>query len=337
MIDTQAGSDRLVETLLTAAAQLQIETGIARETIAQALFLGCGIPYRVLGLDQPVSTGASEQPSSAVPMTKRIGLIGAGTMSQGIARAALRAGLEVRIVTRDPRRSRAVQQVIASQMDGPDTQLRAGITPDTFDGVDLIIEAISEDLDTKQRVLAGMEDIIPRDAVLATTTSSLAVHDIASALKNPNKLLGLHFFNPADRNPLVELVAAGSTEAQTARAVQFCAQLDKHVIRVPDTPGFVVNRVLIPYLNRVFTLAADDARLRDIDLDVRRRYRMPVGPARLSGIIGADVVLAIQSTLFDRLAASNLKPAATLEALVRRGVLGSKTGHIFPAALTVGD
>lgn len=335
MSETNTYADQLIETLTEAADQLHDEVDLPLSVIADAMDLGCGIPHSVFGLDAPSGDYHPEPPDSSAVRT--LGLIGAGTMSQGIARAALQAGIDVRIVARDQERAVAARDAVIADIQEPTARIVSSSDVEAFVGADVIIEAISEDLASKQRILADIEGIVPEDTVLATTTSSLAISDIASALAEPRRLVGLHFFNPADRNRLVEVVSGSAPSDHLARARQLAAQLGKCLVDVPDAPGFIVNRVLIPYLNAVFDLVDQGAPLREIDLDVRRRYRVPVGPARLAGIIGADVVLAIQTSLHQRLGRPELQPAHALRTMVDRGVLGSKTGHMFPTAMTDGD
>lgn len=337
MSETNTYADQLIETLTTAADHLHDEVDLPLSVIADAMYLGCGIPHSVFGMADPSSDYQPEQPDPEMPAVRTLGLIGAGTMSQGIARATLQAGIDVRIVARDPERAAAARDAVIAEIQEPTARVDSSSDIKALAGADVIIEAISEDLASKQRILVDIERIVPEDTVLATTTSSLAISDIASALAASRRLVGLHFFNPADRNRLVEVVSAAAPEDHLARTRQLAAQLGKCLVDVPDAPGFIVNRVLIPYLNAVFDLADRGALLRQIDLDIRRRYRVPVGPARLAGIIGADVVLAIQTSLHQRLGRPELRPAPALRTMVDRGVLGSKTGHMFPTAMTDGD
>ena len=337
MSETNTYADQLIETLTAAADHLHDEVDLPLSAIADAMHLGCGIPHSIFGLDIPTTDYRPEPSDPDVPAVRTLGLIGAGTMSQGIARAALQAGIDVRIVARDPERAAAARDAVTAEIHEQAAQVDSSSDIEALAGADVIIEAISEDLASKQRMLADIERIVPEDTVLATTTSSLAISDIASALAEPRRLVGLHFFNPADRNRLVEVVSGAAPPDHLARTRQLVAQLGKCLVDVPDAPGFIVNRVLIPYLNAVFDLVDQGAPLREIDLDIRRRYRVPVGPARLAGIIGADVVLAIQTSLHQRLGRPELQPARALQAMVDRGVLGSKTGHMFPTAMTDGD
>lgn len=337
MSQTNAYADQLIETLTAAADHLHEEVGLPLSVIADAMDLGCGIPHSVFGLDGPSGDYRPEPPDSDSSAIHTLGLIGAGTMSQGIARAALQESIDVRLVARDPERAAVARDAVIAEIGESSARVDSSSDIEALAEADVIIEAISEDLASKQRILAGIERIVPEDAILATTTSSLAISDIASALAEPRRLVGLHFFNPADRNRLVEFVSVAAPQEHLARTRQLAAQLGKCLIDVPDAPGFIVNRVLIPYLNTVFDLLDLGAPLREIDLDLRRRYRVPVGPARLAGIIGADVVLAIQTSLHQRLGRPELRPAPALQAMVDRGVLGSKTGHMFPTAMTDGD
>lgn len=336
MSHANTSGDELIKTLITAANQLHDETGVPMPVIADAMYLGCGIPHALFSMDTPRSECQPEPVQPDAPLIRSIGLIGAGTMSQGIARAAIGSGIDVHIVARDPHRAAEARDAVEAANPEGKARVNSGTHLDVLAGAEIVVEAISEDLTSKQRILADVERVVPADTVLATTTSSLAVSDIASALSDPDRLVGLHFFNPADRNRLVEIVASPAPREHIARTRQLAAQLSKSVVDVPATPGFIVNRVLIPYLNAVFELADQGAPLREIDLDVRRRYHLPTGPARLAGIIGSDVILAIQTSLHQRLGRPELQPARALQTFVDRGVLGSKSGHMFPTALTDG-
>lgn len=336
MSNTNTYGDQLIETLLNAANELHDETGVPMPVIADAMYLGCGIPHSIFGAAEPETASRPEQHETDVPPIRTLGLIGAGTMSQGIARAAIHAGIDVCIAARDPERATAASDAVLRDVASATAHLASSPHLETLASADIIVEAISEDLAGKQQVLSEVERAVPEAIVLATTTSSLAIDDIASALADPRRLVGMHFFNPADRNRLVELVGGPAPQSHQRRARQLATQLNKHLVEVPGTPGFIVNRVLIPYLNAVFDLMDRGAPLREIDLDIRRRYRLPVGPARLAGIIGSDVVLAIQTSLHRRLERADLRPARALQALVDRGVLGNKSGHMFPAALNDG-
>lgn len=333
MSETSVYADQLIEILTTSADQLHEEVDLPLPLIAEAVYLGCGIPWSVFGVDTLSGDYRPKLIGADSPPVRTLGLVGAGTMSQGIARAALRAGINVRIVARDPVRAGAARDAVSADVHEATACIDCGSDMGVLAGADVVIEAISEELDSKQRILADIERIVSEDTVLATTASSLAISDIASSLIDSHRLVGCHFFNPADRNRLVEFVSGSAPQGYIARTSRLVAQLDKYLVEAPDTPGFIVNRVLIPYLNAVFDILAQGAPLREIDLNIRQRYRVPVGPARLAGIIGADVVLAIQTSLYKRLGRPELRPARVLQEIVDLGVLGSKTGHVFPAAI----
>lgn len=263
-------------------------------------------------------------------------VIGAGTMGGDIAAWCASRGLRVTLQDRDAeavagamgRAARFFERRIR------DPQRRRGsrdrLLPDP-DGIgvadaDVIIEAIVERLDAKQALFAQIEAQARPDALLATNTSSIALEDIAAALKEPARLVGLHFFNPVARMQLVEVIHGAGTDPQAhARAAAFACAIDKLPLAVRSAPGFLVNRTLIPYMLEAVVLAEEGVSLEVIDASARD-FGFPLGPVELADMVGLDVCLAVGSTAQDKL---GLALPALLREKVRRGHLGKKTDRGF--------
>ena len=188
-----------------------------------------------------------------------------------------------------------------------------------------------EELSIKQALFATLDEILPKGAVLATTTSSLPVVELAVATSRPADVVGLHFFNPAQIMQLVEVVSTVSTSADVlATALAVCDRLGKHAVTCADRAGFIVNALLFPYLNdAVRMLQASYATADDIDTAMKVGCGYPMGPFELLDVVGLDVSLAIQTTLYREFREPGFAPAPLLEQLVTAGYLGRKVGRGF--------
>ena len=194
-----------------------------------------------------------------------------------------------------------------------------------------MIEAAFEDLDVKHELFRALEAVVRDDAILATNTSALSVTEIASVLERPERAVGMHFFNPAPLMPLVEIVRAERTSEQAFEtAYELGAKLGKTPIRCTDTPGFVVNRVLIPLLNDCVRVL-DEAGVTPEDLDAGMRYGAgwPMGPCALLDLVGADVHVHASEALYEKLREPRMAPPARLVRMVQAGKLGRKSGEGF--------
>jgi len=202
---------------------------------------------------------------------------------------------------------------------------------DELADADLVVEAVIEDLAVKQALFASLDEILAPGAVLATTTSSLPVVECAAATGRPRDVVGIHFFNPAPVMRLVEVVRTVTTADDTvATALVFCERLGKHPVTCGDRAGFIVNALLFPYLNdAVKMLQAHYASADDIDAAMVVGCGYPLGPFALLDVVGLDVALAIQRTLFGEFREPGFAPAPLLEHLVTAGYLGRKTGKGF--------
>ncbi|GAA4532870.1 3-hydroxyacyl-CoA dehydrogenase family protein [Amycolatopsis samaneae] len=294
-----------------------------------------------------VADGAagSSTVDSAPREVRRVGVVGTGTMATGIAEVFAKRGFEVVLRARSQEKAdasvarvkksldRAVAKGKLSESDGAAALAR--ITPVTeFDrlaDVDLVIEAVAEELEVKQAVFAALDEVVRPGAILATTTSSLPVIECAAATSRPADVVGLHFFNPAPVMKLVEVVSTIATAPDVlATADAVCTAVGKHAVHCGDRAGFIVNALLFPYLNdAVKMLEAHYAEADDIDTAMKVGCGLPMGPFELLDVVGLDVSLAIQRTLFNEFREEGFAPAPLLEHLVTAGRLGRKTGKGF--------
>lgn len=196
---------------------------------------------------------------------------------------------------------------------------------------ELAIEAIYENMEAKQNIFKQLEQILPAQGILASNTSSLSVTEISNCLNDKTKLVGMHFFNPATVMQLVEVViGAHTSEEYIEKVVEITKELGKVPVKVKDSPGFIVNRILIPMINEGIGVLADGvATAEDIDTAMKLGTSHPMGPLALSDLIGNDVVLAIMEVLYKETGDSKYRPHPLLRKMVRAGWLGKKTGRGF--------
>jgi 3-hydroxybutyryl-CoA dehydrogenase len=276
---------------------------------------------------------------------RRVGVVGLGTMGAGIAQVCVQAGFETvgREVTPELAErgratverylGRAVEKGRLSAEERDETLGRLTLTTELADlaGCDLVIEAIVEEIGAKRALFAELDRLLAREAILATNTSALSVTEIAAATTSPARVVGLHFFNPAPVLPLVEVVRAELTDPATAEAAYaFAERLGKEPIRCNDTPGFVVNRILIPLLNDcVRTLDEAGVTPGDVDRALRFGASWPIGPCALIDLIGIDVHIHASEGLWEALREPRMAPPPRLRAMARAGHLGRKSGRGF--------
>ncbi|MFI6235727.1 3-hydroxyacyl-CoA dehydrogenase family protein [Micromonospora sp. NPDC050784] len=302
-----------------------------------------GSPVVVPDEATPLATDAAVA-DGARAITK-VGIVGSGTMATGIIEVFAKAGYEVVSVTRGMEKSAKVCEAVKTSLnkgvvrgklaeadrDAALGRISWSATLDHLADVDLVVEAVVEELSVKKALFASLDEICKPGVVLATTTSSLPVIDVAMATQRPADVVGLHFFNPAPVMPLVEVVRTIRTSPEataTARAV--CAALGKTGVVCGDRSGFIVNALLFPYLNdAVKMLEASYSTADDIDHAMKLGCGYPMGPFELLDVVGLDVSLAIQRELYLELREPGFAPAPLLEHLVTAGYLGRKTRRGF--------
>jgi 3-hydroxybutyryl-CoA dehydrogenase len=276
---------------------------------------------------------------------RRVGVVGLGAMGAGIAQLAIEAGFEtVGREVNDELGAKARERIAhflqrkvdketmsAAERDSALASFSLTTELEDFAECDLVIEAIVEELDAKLELFRELEGIVRPETILATNTSALSVTEIASAVSTPERVVGMHFFNPAPLMPLVEIVRAelSSDEAvDTAFAVG--GRMGKQPIRCHDTPGFVVNRVLIPLLNDCIRVL-DEARVTPEDLDTAMTAGAgwPMGPCTLVDLVGIDVHVHASEALYDKLREPRMAPPPRIVAMRNAGLLGRKSGRGF--------
>ena len=308
---------------------------------------GRGI-YTYAAPDSPevVVDDSTPTASAATPRTVvKVGVIGTGTMACGIVEVCARSGYDVVFRARGEDKVAFVRSKVEGSLDKAlqrgklteqaRTETLARITGttslDDLADCDLVIEAVVEDLSIKKALFSALDEIVKPGCVLATTTSSLPVIECAQATSRPADVVGMHWFNPATVMRLVEVVPTVTTaDDVVATVLAVCAATGKHAVRCGDRAGFIVNALLFPYLNdAVKMLEAHYAEIDDIDFAMVKGCGHPMGPFALMDVVGLDVTLAIQRTLFDEFREPGDVPAPMLEHLVRAGYLGRKTGRGF--------
>ncbi len=276
---------------------------------------------------------------------RKVGVVGLGTMGAGIAQVCVQAGVETvgREVTPElAERGRATierylargvekERLTQDEMDAALGRLTLATDLQELAGCDLVIEAIVEEVEPKRELFAALDGIVSPDAILATNTSALSVTEIAAATSRPERVVGMHFFNPAPVMPLVEVARTQLTDpAVHDAAYEFAARIGKEPIRCSDTPGFVVNRVLIPVLNDAIRVL-DEAGVTPEDLDKAMLHgtRWPIGPCALIDLIGVDIHVHASEALWESLREPRMAPPPRLVAMAKAGLLGRKTGRGF--------
>ena len=292
-------------------------------------------------------TGASAVAGVSPRPVRTVGVVGSGTMATGIAEVMAKGGFDVTLVARsesslaralgtlDKSLEKAVQRgkLEAADRDAIRARVTGSASLDSLAAVDLVVEAVVEEISVKTALFENLDEICKPGAVLATTTSSLPVIDLAAATSRPQDVVGLHFFNPAPLMKLVEVVRTVSTSPDVlATAVDVTNRAGRHPVVCGDRAGFIVNALLFPYLNdAVKMLEANYASADAIDLAMKKGCGYPMGPFELLDVVGLDVSLAIQQTLYREFREPGFSPAPRLEHLVTAGYLGRKTGRGFRA------
>ncbi len=279
-----------------------------------------------------------------VEQVKKVGVIGAGSMGAGIAQVCSQAGFQVamrdveqRFVDAGFRRIREplMKRVEKGKMTQAEVDDVLGNVHGTTDlreaaaGAQVVIEAIFEKMDVKKTLFAELDGICPPDVVFASNTSSLSITEMASATKRADRFIGLHFFNPAPVMKLIEVIRGSETsDATTAFAKAFSMKLGKEPVEVKESPGFVVNRLLVPMMNEAFNLLMEGvASPEDIDKAMKLGTNMPMGPLELADYTGLDIGLDVMEVLYRETGDPKFRPSPLLRKYVRAGRLGRKTGR----------
>lgn len=274
-----------------------------------------------------------------------IGVLGAGQMGGGIAQVAAAAGYTVKLADATEERAKAgrakieagLRKLVEKGKANADDVTAAMGRLSAVDGVgalhdaDLVVEAVTEHLETKLALFAGLDAAVKPGAILASNTSSISITRLAAATKRPESVVGLHFFNPVPVMKLVEVIRALQTSDATYDAAKaVIATLNKTAVTAKDSPGFIVNRILIPLLNEaVFALESNLGTAADIDNAAKLGLNHPMGPLELADFIGLDTVLAIADVLQREFGEDKYRPPALLRTYVAAGWLGRKAGRGF--------
>ncbi len=276
---------------------------------------------------------------------KKVGVVGCGQMGGGIAQMSAQSGYRVAVseindellnkglAAINSSLTRSVEKEKITPADKEATLARIKGTTDLkdFGDCDLVIEAAIENLDLKKKIFAELDEVCPKHAILATNTSCLSIMDMAMTTGRPDRVLGLHFFNPAPLMKLMEVVRTIVTSDETVEVGRdFGQSLGKTVIIARDAPGFVVNRLLVPQLlNAIRMLEAGIATREDIDTGMTLGLNHPIGPLALSDLVGLDTLLFIANSTYDEFKDPQFAPPVLLSKTVTAGWLGRKTGKGF--------
>jgi 3-hydroxybutyryl-CoA dehydrogenase len=276
---------------------------------------------------------------------RAVGIVGAGTMGQGIAIACASSGLDVLLHDQSRALNAAAIECVAETLDrdiakwrrtdSEKRAIQARIRPvDTLEALEaaqIVIEAVPEDIDLKASVFQELDRICPPEDVLATNTSALSVTEIAARTARPDRIIGLHFLAPVPTVPLVEVVRGLATsDATFAFAIAFVKLLGKTGIEVFEYPGYVTTRVILPFLNEAMYVVMEGVASADaVDTSMRLGYGFPVGPLALADRMGLDEVMRWMQHLFDELGDVKYRPCPLLRKMIRAGKLGVKSGSGF--------
>ncbi|BBH16154.1 hypothetical protein Back2_04410 [Nocardioides baekrokdamisoli] len=343
--------DTLVLPYLQHALRMHSAGYASAVDIDNGMRFGCGYPKGPMtvaqerGLFTPAeAAGEATAPEFKIEITK-VGVVGTGTMASGMIQVFAQAGYDVVFVGRGEDK---INGVIASITKGLDKLIEKGKIDENAKSdvlgrltgsserealadVDIVVEAIAEDLAIKTELYKDLDRICKPGAILATTTSSMPITKLGEVTSRPESVIGMHFFNPATIMKLVEVVTTEQTSADVNETVlALCANIGKVAVSCGDRSGFIVNCLLFPYLNdAIKLLESGQASMEEIDAAIKEQAGFPMGPFALLDVVGNDVSLAIEKELFETFGDADFEPAKTLIAKVEAGELGRKTGQGF--------
>ncbi|MCZ2136544.1 MAG: 3-hydroxybutyryl-CoA dehydrogenase [Burkholderiales bacterium] len=276
---------------------------------------------------------------------KTVGIIGAGTMGNGIAQACAVAGIDalmvdinaaalergVTTISGSLDRLLKKEKITAEQKAAAMARIKTSGTMAALAGCDYVIEAATENESLKVKILKELDALLPADTIIATNTSSISITQLAAATTRADRVIGMHFFNPVPMMALVELIRGLATsDATLATAQALATALGKTPITVRNSPGFVVNRILCPMINEaIFCLQEGLATAEDIDQGMKLGTNQPIGPLALADMIGLDVMIAVMNVFYEGFNDPKYRPAPLLKEMVAAGYLGRKTGRGF--------
>jgi 3-hydroxybutyryl-CoA dehydrogenase len=275
----------------------------------------------------------------------KIGVLGTGTMGAGIIQVLAQNGYEVYMRARRQtsvdggmaKIEKNLSKMVAKEKITEDQKaeimgrIHGSTDIEIVKDVDLVIEAALEEMESKKALLAQLDELVRDDVIIATNTSSLSITELASATKRPDKIIGMHFFNPVPVMKLVEIIKGLGTSEETKETIlELAKALGKTPVEVEEAPGFVVNRILIPMINEAVGILADGvADAEGIDNAMKLGANHPMGPLALGDLIGLDVCLAIMNVLYEEFGDPKYRPHPLLKKMVRAGKLGMKSGEGF--------
>ena len=276
---------------------------------------------------------------------REVGVVGCGIMGAGIAQICAAHGYRVRVTEEEPERLEQGLATIRRRL-GRDVErgrlsrerhdrtlarLKGVETLAGFTDSDLVIEAVVEDLPVKKDLFEQLGDVCKEDAILASNTSSLSLSEMAASSGRPEQVIGIHFFNPPTVLPLVEVISSESTSQETIdAAMAFCDSIDRLTVRVKDSPGFIVNRLLVPFIfDAIHMVEGGIASAEDVDQACKVGLNHALGPLATADLIGLDTMIHISDAMFEEYGEARFKAPTTLRRLVSLGHLGRKSGRGF--------